>query len=304
MACFAPYTGFRSRTPNLKTGKFPIVWTKEKSIGDSMEIPCRKCIGCLEDRIQDWAIRINHEASLYDDNCFITLTYADKFLKKDYSLKIRDAQLFLKRLRKKYRGRKIRYFMAGEYGKQTARPHYHMILFNLEFQDKQAWRLTDKNYQVYRSPILETIWTAGHSEIGSVTLGSARYLASYLMKGKIKGDPKTDQYIKINYYTGEIETITPEFQTMSTNKGIGHGWYKKFKSDLYPDDYVVLEGKKYRIPEYYDRLYEVEEPEKYQKIQKQRRIEAKKREENKTEDRLAIRERIKILTHNCENRSL
>ena len=45
-----------------------------------------------------------------------------------------DVQKFLKRLRKAYKS-KLRYFIAGEYGEQTARPHYHMILY--------GWQPTD-----------------------------------------------------------------------------------------------------------------------------------------------------------------
>lgn len=44
----------------------------------------------------------------------------------------RDVQLFLKRLRKyldKYEGQKIRYFVTGEYGPESFRPHFHILLF-------------------------------------------------------------------------------------------------------------------------------------------------------------------------------
>lgn len=47
-------------------------------------------------------------------------------------LRKRDVQLFLKRLRKyldKYEGQKIRYFVTGEYGPESFRPHFHILLY-------------------------------------------------------------------------------------------------------------------------------------------------------------------------------
>lgn len=44
----------------------------------------------------------------------------------------RDAQLFIKRLRKyidKYFHEKIRYYIIGEYGTSSLRPHWHLLLF-------------------------------------------------------------------------------------------------------------------------------------------------------------------------------
>lgn len=38
--------------------------------------------------------------------------------------------------------------------------------------------------------------------------------------------------------------------------GIGYEWFQKYYSDVYPHDYVVFNGRKYRPPRYYDKLYE------------------------------------------------
>ena len=46
---------------------------------------------------------------------------------------------------------------------------------------------------------------------------------------------------------------TPEFTKMSLKPGIAEGWLKKFMSDVYPNDYVVVNGRKCKPPRYYDR---------------------------------------------------
>ena len=65
---------------------------------------------------------------MHPHNAYITLTYNDDHLPANGSLQPRDLQLFWKRLRKA-RTPGIRYYACGEYGDQTARPHYHAIIF-------------------------------------------------------------------------------------------------------------------------------------------------------------------------------
>ena len=74
-----------------------------------------------------------------------------------------DIQKFLKRLRKAYRG-KLRYFVAGEYGEQTARPHYHMILYGWEPTDlKNLYKIHHNGY--YTSKWLTNLWGMGQIQI-------------------------------------------------------------------------------------------------------------------------------------------
>ena len=42
-----------------------------------IEVPCGKCLECRLDHARQWADRCILEASEYDDNCFLTLTYDD-----------------------------------------------------------------------------------------------------------------------------------------------------------------------------------------------------------------------------------
>ena len=67
------------------------------------------------------------------ESIFVTLTYDDNQVpmndNADLILYKPDLQNFLKRLRKRKDGERIRYFAVGEYGTQSGRPHYHLCLF-------------------------------------------------------------------------------------------------------------------------------------------------------------------------------
>ena len=43
-------------------------------------VPCGKCEDCLKSKARGWAFRILKEASLYENNFFLTLTYDDVHL--------------------------------------------------------------------------------------------------------------------------------------------------------------------------------------------------------------------------------
>lgn len=77
-----------------------------------INLPCGQCIGCRIDRSRAWAMRCVHQASLYPDNSFVTLTYAPEYLPYNGSLVHRDFQLFMKRLRKKYSKKKFSFISA------------------------------------------------------------------------------------------------------------------------------------------------------------------------------------------------
>ena len=252
-------------------------------------LPCGQCVGCRLERSRQWAIRCVHEASLYEDNCFITLTYNNQYLPPDGSLRVRDFQLFMKRLRRSH-GPNIRFYHCGEYGEQYGRPHYHACLFNFDFVDKRPWKQLREN-TLYRSAELERLWPYGHSSVGGLTFQSAAYVARYIMK-KVNGKAAEDHYEKVDPETGEIHRLTPEYTTMSRRPGIGKGWLEKYSGDVYPGDFVVLNGKKMRPPKFYDVQYELMEPEEMEGIKKRRLKALEKHSENNTRERLRVRETI------------
>lgn len=107
-------------------------------------VACGNCIECQMLYSSTWAFRIGLEAQLYEHNCFITLTYNEDNRPKDDHLSKRDLQLFLKRLRKHFNNKKIRFFACGEYGDKKGRPHYHIILFNCNFEDMYFFSYDNK----------------------------------------------------------------------------------------------------------------------------------------------------------------
>ena len=236
MPCYSPLQAWRSRQTN-PSGKRGMVFSPEKALApdDPMDIACGQCIGCRLERSRQWAVRCVHEASLYEDNCFITLTFDDENLNKrenPLSVDVSDFQKFMKRLRKKY-GKGIRFFHCGEYGDLYGRPHYHACLFNHDFDDRRLYSVRD-DVRLYTSESLQELWPFGFSSVGDVTFDSAAYVARYIMK-KINGENAWHHYSEIDFDTGEIiNQRKPEYTTMSRRPGIGKGWYEKFKNDLYP----------------------------------------------------------------------
>lgn len=319
MACFHPRKGYRSKTVN-PSGKRSIVFNPREGFHDlPIDIACGQCIGCRLERSRQWAIRCVHEASLYDENAFLTLTYSDPELPPGGTLEKSHHQLFMKRLRfhingdrrKKFIGphlpfRNVRYFHCGEYGETTGRPHYHTCLFNYDFNDKK--KVAERNgHPVYHSPTLEQLWPHGHHEIGTVTFESAAYVARYITK-KITGPMAGEHYQSIDTSTGEVFDREPEYVTMSRRPGIGKPWLEKFKTDVYPHDFVVIRGVRVRAPKYYDSEYAKEHPQEFEKLKNERKTNALKHEENNTWERLAVREECQVqkflqLKRNYENGS-
>ena len=113
----------------MSDGSVKFVSRNKRGVEGTLELPCGQCIGCRLERSRQWAMRCLHEASLYDSNSFITLTYDDSNLPYGGSLNYEDFQKFMKRLRKRINS-KVRFYMGGEYGSEgTMRPHFHACLF-------------------------------------------------------------------------------------------------------------------------------------------------------------------------------
>lgn len=268
MACFSPLTGFYGRELT-RNGKRRLVFPETEwgqrqaamvSGGEVFDIPCGKCEGCLLRRAQEYALRCEQEASLWASNVFVTLTYRECPLFAGVpSLRRRDFVLFMKRLRKRRAG-VVRYVVAGEYGK-LGRPHYHALLFNCGFPDKVLLRKRATG-DLYRSPELESLWDLGYSSLGEVTYESAAYVARYTLKKVAEvGRPAVV----------EVPGRERMFMSMSLKPGIGAGWLKKFRGDVFPWDEVVGRGGRvFRPPRYYDSLYEREDPEGFAKVKAKR----------------------------------
>lgn len=261
MPCYSPLHAFKAKSEDAS--KIKICFQRSESWkGDPIDLPCGQCIGCRLEKARQWAVRCMHEASLYDENSFITLTYDDDHLPKKKEMCTRcvkphliagsvctaDFQDFMKRLRKSERGKKIRFLHCGEYGELNARPHYHALLFNHGFPDRTVFSQREGN-RLYVSDALSKLWPFGFSAIGEVTFESAGYVARYSLK-KVTGESAEAHY----------GSRKPEYITMSRRPGLGQGWYEKFKGDVYPRDRVIVRGHATRPPRYYDGRLGMEDP--------------------------------------------
>lgn len=240
LTCYHPIPAFQ-RDPGAAVRLHPPKGT------ENLALPCGKCIGCRTDRATMWADRCTHEANRWANNSFLTLTYADEKLPKTNEVQPRDLQLFLKRLRRYAESRNnnlnrdhhanIRFFGCGEYGSQTGRPHYHILLFNCKFTDdyRVAANLTE-------SPTLNTLWGNGACRLGEVTPASAAYIAQYNIKKQGGGEVLDPE-------TGLLRR--PPFLHMSNRPAIGKQWLQQYHTDLRNGKLITSGGRKHTIPRYY-----------------------------------------------------
>ncbi len=183
-------------------------------------VPCGKCRECKMDYAKQWANRMILESQDWPTNLFFTATYNNYNLPINPSsgfptLDKRDVQLFMKRLRKYFTGRTIRFYFSGEYGTKTHRPHYHAILFNIglqDFPDRVFHSYNELKQPRYYSPTLEKLWGHGFILMSDVTWKTCNYVARYVDKKADREDvPMTD---------GEYDW-EPEFSLCSRRPGIG-----------------------------------------------------------------------------------
>lgn len=296
MPCYHPLTAYQCQQSKL------IAFNPTKYRDSRMlKLPCGQCIGCRDRRARDWAIRCMHEASLYSRNCFITLTYDDVHLPTSRSLVYEDFQKFMKRLRFSFKGHQalpdgtfpIRFYMCGEYGPKLGRPHFHALIFNFDFDDRKLWTVRNK-IPLYRSAVLEQLWPFGFSSVGNVTFQSAAYVARYI-NAKITGQMADDHYAVVDPDTGELVSFrVPEFNKMSLKPGIGAGWLDKFKSDVFPHDYIISSGSKLPVPRYYNKKFQCSNPFEWDEVSHQRFISSKKFVDDNTPERLAVRKQVHL----------
>lgn len=227
---------------------------------------------------------------MHEQNSFITLTYDQDHLPESRSLDVKHWQLFAKRLRKSHG--KFRFYHCGEYGEVTSRPHYHAVIFGLDFShDRKLLKLTKDGHPLYTSPSLDKAWGKGYCNIGEMTMESAAYVARYCMK-KVTGKIAEHYYERIDPETGEVFNLKPPYTTMSRKPGIGGTWFEKYEPDVYPRDEVIINAQKSRPPSYYDRQLDKSDPDLLQQIKKQREKDAELFTRDNTPKRLAVKESI------------
>nr|QJB19295.1 MAG: replication initiator protein [Microvirus sp.] len=296
MPCYHPMPAVR-----MVDGSVKFVSRNKKGVEGDLSLPCGQCVGCRLERSRQWAMRCVHEASLHADNAFITLTYDDSSLPVGGTLVYPDFQKFMKRLRKRT-GAKISFYVGGEYGEELMRPHFHACLFGYDFYDKVYFKKSASGERLYTSKFLESLWPHGLSSVGSVSFQSAAYIARYCMK-KVNGDLAEAHY-RVITEDGEIIDRTPEFNHMSLKPAIGKRWLEKFQTDVFPRDYVVINGVKTKPPKYYDVLFEKENPGVFSELVAQRELDAERNLADNSYARLAVKEQVNIARVNLLKRTL
>lgn len=225
MSCVYPIDAWRAASCN-ESGKRGIVFRLQDGFSDQpIQVPCGHCVGCALDRARCWTVRMYHESTQHERNCFVTLTYQNA----PPRINKRDLQLFFKRLRRSV-GR-LRYFACGEYGSVTRRPHYHAVIFGEDFRNGE-YAINDT---LYGNPWLQHAWGHGLVSIGELTVESCAYVAGYCTKK-----------------VGDADT----FNIMSRRPGIGRGWLSRYKDDIVRTGCVVINGNEYQIPSAYLRFEE------------------------------------------------
>lgn len=250
-----------------------------------VSVGCGQCLPCRINRRRQWTARILLETYCYPNSCFVTLTYDPQWVPKDSEgrdvLCRADLQLWLKRFRKKFG--KCRFFGVGEYGKQTHRPHYHVVLFGVP---------------VEAGPLIQQTWGMGFTSASEMLVQRAHYVAGYTTKKMVVDDEWLDGR-------------PPEFARMSLKPGIGAPALKwlvdrhkstkgqiavELKGDVLHE--VRIEGKKWPLDGYM--LENLREELKLGECKKTRKRagtldEKKKNDANVAHARRRLRNRVETL---------
>jgi len=220
-----------------------IIYSNSRRTKINQIVPCGYCIACRLNYASEWAGRLYLEKiqSVYAQ--WVGLSYNEDevpITNDNYDLCKKDVQDFLKRLRKKI---SLRYFIAGEYGGKTVRPHYHMLIF-LKKQIPYA--------KLYK--YIKKSWHNGTITCDDVENRHYKYVTKYLTK-RLTGKFKKD-FIK---QTG----LTPEFGLCSRKPFIGfiEDIEKTFK--LFKNGYILSPFGKFRIHRIYKTHFKEKFPDKY-----------------------------------------
>lgn len=195
-------------------------------------VACGRCVVCREMRVRSWFVRIMAEVAECDYARFLTLTYDDDHIPPGRNLKHEDWQLYVKRVRKELSvryGVRCKYYMCGEYGGFSGRPHYHAIMMMYgNMPDREDGDKTSSLDDLLRSK-----WTCGIVDVGYVSDKSVRYCIGYVNKLASK-------------HIGE--RVRP-YQRMS--QGLGYSYLAKYEDQLAERKYISYRGVKYDVPRYY-----------------------------------------------------
>lgn len=188
--------------------RYPVIYERD---GELCSRPCGKCVNCLINYREEWAVRLVHEMSYWDSASFVTLTYSDRICEKKgyvpYSLNYTHLSNFWHYLREDLRsqGRECKYFACGEYGDGSRafdgvarmRPHFHAIVFGLDPFNEQDRKLVVDNWRwceefMFRPKFKNGAWSRGQG-IDFATPDNMNYTCGYIQK-KLYGKESDELY--------------------------------------------------------------------------------------------------------------
>lgn len=261
----------RPRTVGFQADGKTIAWSQKQFSKEFpvFPFPCGKCVECRAEQGSTKAVRCVHESMMHDSNCFITLTYDDRFLKSP-RLDLSHVQKFLKRLRARY-GEGIGVVYTGEYGDTEKRPHWHLLVFGWEPRDPEFKYTSDHGDKVYTSRFLgfrdkdevdsfysdprskrfkSMLWKYGVADYGCLTYKSASYVCRYALKKLVHGFDQDHDFHPLHNFRNRI--------------AIGRRWLEKYWRDVFSVGSVILpDGNRHSIPRYYLTWLQREQPEAF-----------------------------------------
>lgn len=214
----------------LKTGKTDIHSSVKFNI-----VPCGRCPECVKAKINSWLFRLDKELEISTTPLFITLTYNEECVPRTTSgrktLRKRDIQLWLKRLRKEYAKiskKRIVYYLCGEYGSRTRRPHYHAVMLNMDNPE-----------------LIPSTWKNGFTDYSILGKNGARYVLKYMSKQKLPKDSEIEREFSLmskkigaNYLTDAMvkyHNRRVENCVIVTKKGYKMALPKYYKEKIYDE---------------------------------------------------------------------
>lgn len=243
-------------------------------IGNGLLVPCGKCYYCRMQKRTAWVFRMVQELKINPNCAFVTFTYNDdniKYLRKRFdrykfkkwykllgknfesaTLDKQDSTDLIKACQHKIKqmfGKRalVRYYITGEYGDTTDRPHFHGVF----------WFPGKVDYDEF----FKSVWQYGNIDIQEVTPANINYISKHQMKD-----------CKGNLYQ---QKFAPIFSTMTRyNGGLGSSFLAdeniyNFYSESRENKYVILNNYKIPLPQFYrKKLYDKMTPQEWEKLLK------------------------------------
>jgi len=202
-------------------------WVMPKAAFEKVPVPCGRCPPCKLRRVNSWVFRLVQEDRRSLSSHFLTLTYDTSFVPISehgfMTLRKKDFQDYMKRLRNLCPDVTLKYYAVGEYGTNNKRPHYHAIIFNCP-----------------DTALFDQAWGFGGIHVGNVTSDSIAYCMKYIDKPSSFKHARDDRQV--------------EFSLMS--KGLGSNYLSPEMLSYHKSDISRLYatnpgGYRIALPRYY-----------------------------------------------------